>query len=332
MHFRPFFRIICQYTKNKDGPKSMNAVQLRNTLLLVLTALVWGCAFVAQSVGAEHVGAFTFLACRSWLAGVTLLPVIALLRARQRRPESAAESPAPQSRRALLTGGIACGCFLFLASSAQQIGVASTTTAKAGFITAMYVIIVPILSLVLGRRVGKKIWLCVAMSVAGLYLLCIAGSLSLSRGDAMVLLCALLFAGHIMTVDHFSPKMDGVQLSCIQFFTTAILATVCMFLFEHPTAAALQSALLPILYAGILSSGVGYTLQIVAQKGLNPTIASMAMSLESVFSALAGWVILGQGLTAREFSGCALMFASIILAQLPDRKRSAAPSHDAAQP
>ena len=332
MHFRPFFRIICQYTKNKDGPQSMNAVQLRNTLLLVLTALVWGCAFVAQSVGAEHVGAFTFLACRSWLAGVTLLPVIALLRARQRRPESAAESPAPQSRRALLTGGIACGCFLFLASSAQQIGVASTTTAKAGFITAMYVIIVPILSLVLGRRVGKKIWLCVAMSVAGLYLLCIAGSLSLSRGDAMVLLCALLFAGHIMTVDHFSPKMDGVQLSCIQFFTTAILATVCMFLFEHPTAAALQSALLPILYAGILSSGVGYTLQIVAQKGLNPTIASMAMSLESVFSALAGWVILGQGLTAREFSGCTLMFAAIILAQLPDRKRSAAPSHDAAQP
>ena len=310
----------------------MNAVQLRNTLLLVLTALVWGCAFVAQSVGAEHVGAFTFLACRSWLAGVTLLPVIALLRARQRRPESAAESPAPQSRRALLTGGIACGCFLFLASSAQQIGVASTTTAKAGFITAMYVIIVPILSLVLGRRVGKKIWLCVAMSVVGLYLLCIAGSLSLSRGDAMVLLCALLFAGHIMTVDHFSPKMDGVQLSCIQFFTTAILATVCMFLFEHPTAAALQSAFLPILYAGILSSGVGYTLQIVAQKGLNPTIASMAMSLESVFSALAGWVILGQGLTAREFSGCALMFAAIILAQLPDRKRSAARSHDAAQP
>ena len=332
MHFRPFFRIICQYTKNKDGPKGMNAVQLRNTLLLVLTALVWGCAFVAQSVGAEHVGAFTFLACRSWLAGVTLLPVIALLRARQRRPESAAESPAPQSRRALLTGGIACGCFLFLASSAQQIGVASTTTAKAGFITAMYVIIVPILSLVLGRRVGKKIWLCVAMSVVGLYLLCIAGSLSLSRGDAMVLLCALLFAGHIMTVDHFSPKMDGVQLSCIQFFTTAILATVCMLLFEHPTAAALQSALLPILYAGILSSGVGYTLQIVAQKGLNPTIASMAMSLESVFSALAGWVILGQGLTAREFSGCALMFAAITLAQLPDRKRSAAPSHDAAQP
>ena len=332
MHFRPFFRIICQYTKNKDGPKSMNAVQLRNTLLLVLTALVWGCAFVAQSVGAEHVGAFTFLACRSWLAGVTLLPVIALLRARQRRPESAAESPAPQSRRALLTGGIACGCFLFLASSAQQIGVASTTTAKAGFITAMYVIIVPILSLVLGRRVGKKIWLCVAMSVVGLYLLCIAGSLSLSRGDAMVLLCALLFAGHIMTVDHFSPKMDGVQLSCIQFFTTAILATVCMLLFEHPTAAALQSALLPILYAGILSSGVGYTLQIVAQKGLNPTIASMAMSLESVFSALAGWVILGQGLTAWEFSGCALMFAAIILAQLPDWKRSAAPSHDAAQP
>lgn len=300
----------------------MNAMQIRNTLLLVLTALVWGCAFVAQSVGAEHVGPLTFLASRSWLAGLTLLPVLAVMRARSRRISDHADTSAPKDRRTLLIGGILCGCFLFMASTAQQIGVGATTTAKAGFITSMYVIIVPILSLFLGRKVSRKIWLCVAMSVVGLYLLCMVGGLSLSRGDTMVLLCALLFSGHIMVVGHFSPKTDGVQLSCIQFFVSAILATIGMFLFEHPSMQALQTAALPILYAGILSSGVGYTLQIVAQKGLNPTIASLAMSLESVFSALAGWVLLGQGLSAREFSGCLLMFAAIILAQLPDRKRS----------
>ena len=306
-------------------------VQTRNTLLLVLCALIWGLAFVAQSAGAG-LAPFAFLACRSWLAVGFLWGLCRVLDAARRKKAPACPAPA-HDRRLLAVGGAVCGTLLFAASAAQQIGITlNPSTAKASFITAMYVIIVPILSLVLGRRVGKKIWLCVAMSVVGLYLLCIAGSLSLSRGDAMVLLCALLFAGHIMTVDHFSPKMDGVQLSCIQFFTTALLARGCVVLFGRPTGAALQSALLPILYAGILSSGVGYTLQIVAQKGLNPTIASMAMSLESVFSALAGWVILGQGLTAREFSGCTLMFAAIILAQLPDRKRSAAPSHDAAQP
>ena len=161
------------------------------------------------------------------------------------------------------------------------------------------------------------------------------GEFSLSRGDSMVLLCAFLFSGHILMVDHFSPKMDGVQLSCIQFFVTALLSTICMLLFESPTVADLQAAALPILYAGILSSGVGYTLQIVAQKGLNPTIASLTMSLESVFSALAGWVLLGQGLSLRELSGCALMFAAIVLAQLPDslfRRRKADDAAPASPP
>lgn len=298
----------------------MNTKQIRNTLLLVLTALIWGCAFVAQSVGAEYVGPFTFMATRSWLAGVVLLPVIFTIDAQAKRSGKAPAAPRTrEDKRTLLLGGLACGCFLFLASTAQQIGVASTTTAKAGFITALYVIIVPIFTLFLGRRVSKKIWLCVAMGVVGLYLLCMVGSLSLSSGDAMVLLCAFLFSGHIMVIDHFSPKTDGVRMSCIQFFVSAIIATVCMLLFEQPSWDAIQAAALPILYAGIMSSGVGYTLQIVAQKGLNPTIASLAMSLESVFSALAGWVLLSQGLSTREFCGCMLMFAAIILAQLPDR-------------
>lgn len=301
---------------------NLDTRQIRNTLLLGLTALVWGCGFVAQSVGAEHIGPFTFLAARSWLGGLALLPLIAAMRLKQRRSTvSNAADPARsrETRRTLLRGGIACGCFLFLASITQQIGVGATTTAKAGFITAMYVLIVPILSLFLGRKVGKKIWLCVAMGIIGLYLLCMTGGLSLSAGDSMVLLCAFLFSGHILVVDHFSPQVDGVQLSCIQFFVCALLSTVFIPFLEHPTPEALLSAAIPILYAGIISSGVGYTLQVVAQKGVNPTVASLTLSLESVFSALGGWVILGQGLTGRELSGCALMFAAIVLAQLPDK-------------
>ncbi len=309
----------------------MDVKQIRNTLLLVLTAFIWGSAFVAQSVGAEYVGPFTFLMARSWLGGIVLLPVIAALNANRARISAASASKKqPEDRRTLLMGGLCCGCFLFLASTAQQIGVASTTTAKAGFITAMYVVIVPILTLFLGRKVGKKIWLCVVLGVAGLYLLCMTGGLSLSPGDTMVLLCALLFSGHILVIDHFSPRVDGIHMSCIQFFVTAVLSTVCMFLFEQPSLEALTAAALPVLYAGILSSGVGYTLQVVAQKGLNPTIASLAMSLESVFSALSGWLILGQGLTLRELSGCLLMFIAIVLAQLPDHLFSRRRSTDTA--
>ena len=309
----------------------MDKKQLRSTLLLVLAALIWGCAFVAQSVGAEYVGAFTFLATRSWLGGIVLLPLIAALEGGAKK--SGQPSRAPHSsaeKKTLLLGGVCCGCLLFFASMAQQLGIASTTTAKAGFITTMYVLIVPLLSLFLGQRPEKKIWLCVAVGVLGLYLLCMKGGFSLGRGDALVLLCALLFSGHILTVNHFSPRVDGVRLSCIQFFVTAVISTVCMFVFERPDWASIRAAALPILYAGIMSSGAGYTLQIVGQKGLDPTIASLAMSLESVFSALAGWLLLGQTLAARELCGCALMFAAIVLAQLPGKKRAASQPQTAA--
>lgn len=297
----------------------MNIKQIRNTLLLVLTALIWGCTFVALSVGAEYLGALTFLASRCWVAGIVLLAVVTATDAHNKR--TGKPTTAPQTReekRTLVTGGIACGIFLFLAAATQQIGIAQTTTAKAGFITTLYVLIVPFLTLFMGRKVGKKIWICVVMGVVGLYLLCMTGGLSLSWGDTMVLICAFFFAGHILVIDHFSPKTDGLRMSCIQFFAAAALSTVCMFLFEHPTWANIQAAILPILYAGIMGYGVGFTLQIVAQKDINPTTASLALSLESVFGALAGWVLLGQGLTGRELSGCALMFAAIVLAQLPD--------------
>lgn len=290
-------------------------------MLLVLTALIWGSAFVAQSVGAQHVGPFTFLACRSWLGGAALLLLITVLDAGAKKRGSETGAPkTPESRKALLSGGLCCGVFLFMASAAQQAGVAYTTTAKAGFITTLYVVIVPVISLFMGKKVPGRIWACVALAVAGLYLLCMVGAFSLGRGDTLVLLSALLYSLHILVIGRFSPGNDGVRLSCIQFFVAAALATACMFLFETPSWQAVKSAALPILYAGLLSSGVGYTLQVIAQNGLNPTVASLAMSLESVFSALAGFILLGQALTLREIIGCALMFAAIVLAELPSRK------------
>lgn len=292
--------------------------EIVSTLLLLLTAMIWGSAFVAQSVGADSVGAFTFLASRSWLAGVALLPLILFFQARKKPAEKKEET----SSKDLVAGGIACGFFLFIASAAQQLGIASTTTAKAGFLTALYVIIVPILSVFFRKKVRKIVWISALIAVLGLYLLCMKGSFTLQGGDLLELLCAFLFACHIMTVDHFSPKVDGVTMSCIQFFACAVFSTVAALLFEHPAWSQIHEALIPILYAGIMSSGVGYTLQIVTQKNLNPTLASIIMSLESVFSAVSGWIILGQALNAREIFGCLLMFAAIILAQLPSRETS----------
>ena len=288
--------------------------EIISTLLLLLTAMIWGAAFVAQSVGADNVGAFTFLASRSWLAGIALLPLIAVM-----KRKTVSSEAGPGDRRILITGGLLCGFFLFIASAAQQIGIATTTTAKAGFLTALYVIIVPILSIVIRKRVPARVWISAIIAVAGLYLLCMKGRFSLEAGDAMELLCAFLFACHIMTIDHFSPRVDGITMSCIQFFACAVFSTVFALLIERPHWAQIRSALLPILYAGIFSSGVGYTLQILSQKNLHPTVASITMSLESVFSAVFGWILLHQALNGREILGCLLMFSAIILAQLPSK-------------
>ena len=311
----PYYSSHTQIDSKLDRRKIMQNTRSReiiSTLLLLLTAMIWGAAFVAQSVGADNVGAFTFLASRSWLAGVALLPLVAVMRRKTDRP-----SAGSGDRRTLVTGGLLCGFFLFIASAAQQIGIATTTTAKAGFLTALYVIIVPILSIVVRKRVPVRVWISALIAVTGLYLLCMKGRFSLEAGDAMELLCAFLFACHIMIIDRFSPKTDGVAMSCIQFFACALFSTVCALLFEHPHWAQIRAALLPILYAGIFSSGVGYTLQIISQKNLHPTVASITMSLESVFSAVFGWILLHQALNGREILGCLLMFSAIILAQLP---------------
>ena len=291
--------------------------ELLHTLALLVCAAIWGSAFVAQSVGAEYVGAFTFLAVRNWIAVVFLIPVIFVRDTILKKRGRPSVRPANRTqRRCLLTGGAACGFFLCAASAFQQVGIRYTTTAKAGFITALYVVIVPILSVFFGKSVKSRIWMCVALAVLGLYLLCMRGELSLSFGDGVVLVCAFLFACQIMTVDYFAPQVYTVRLSQTQFLVTALLSTVCMFFFEDLSTDSLIKALPSIAYAGVMSSGVAYTLQIIGQQNLNPAIASITMSLESVFAALAGWIVLGQSMSFRELAGCVLMFAAIILAQL----------------
>ena len=291
--------------------------ELLHTLALLVCAAIWGSAFVAQSVGAEYVGAFTFLAVRNWIAVIFLIPVIFVRDTILKKRGRPSVRPANRTqRRFLLMGGAACGFFLCAASAFQQVGIRYTTTAKAGFITALYVVTVPVLSVFFGKRVKSRIWMCVALAVLGLYLLCMRGELSLSFGDGVVLVCAFLFACQIMTVDYFAPQVDTVRLSQTQFLVTALLSTVCMFFFEDLSTDSLIKALPSIAYAGVMSSGVAYTLQIIGQQNLNPAIASITMSLESVFAAFAGWIVLGQSMTVREFAGCVLMFAAIILAQL----------------
>lgn len=296
--------------------------QMKNNAMLLLTALIWGCAFVAQSVGMDYVGPFTFNAARSLIGAAVLVPCIALLKKIQKKEEGPEEVHKKEDKRTLLRGGICCGVILAVASSFQQFGLLYTTVGKAGFITAMYIILVPLLGIFAGKKVGLRIGISVVIAVAGLYLLCMTESLRLEAGDILVLLCAVVFSFHIMVIDHFSPLVDGVKMSCIQFLTCGILCGICMFLFEAPKLSMILAAWKPVLYAGVMSCGVAYTLQIVGQKGMNPTVASLIMSLESVISVLAGFVLLHEVLSRRELFGCVLMFAAILLAQLPERKRA----------
>lgn len=309
--------------------------RMKSNLMLVVTALIWGSAFVAQSVGMDYLGPFTFNSVRCFLGGFILLPVIWIFDRQKAAAKSNTDADDADSAdgssqsasqevqnhpRTLLIGGICCGIALAVASSLQQLGIVYTTAGKAGFITALYILIVPVMGLLLKKKVGIKTWIGVVLAVGGMYFLCITDGFSISGGDFLVFLCAIVFAVHIMVIDHFSPRVDGVKMSCIQFFVCGILCAIPMFLFERPDPVQILAAWMPLCYAGFLSCGVAYTLQIVAQKNTNPTVASLLMSLESVFAVLTGWIILGERLTPREFAGCALMFAAIILAQLPEKK------------
>lgn len=288
----------------------------KNSLLLFIAAIIWGVAFVAQSAGMDYVGPYTFNTVRSLLGGVVLIPCIFFLNRINSRQEASDIALPEDKPKDLLVGGLTCGFLMFVFTSLQQVGIMYTTVAKAGFITTLYIIIVPILGIFLKRKVGLTIWLSVIIALMGLYLLCIKGSFSISKGDFLILLCSLTFSMHIMVVDYFTKKISGTKLSCIQFFVAGGLSAVLMFLYEEPNLSSICAAWLPIAYAGILSCGVAYTFQIIGQKNTDPTIASLILSLESVISVLAGWVLLGEKLSVRELTGCILMFAAILLAQI----------------
>lgn len=296
----------------------------RNSFLLVLAALIWGFAFVAQSTGGDAVGPYTFNCIRSVIGGVILLPVIMLsdrLQWSRKKPVSR------QDWRTLLTGGVSCGIALSIASNLQQVGIyMGSPVGKAGFLTACYMLMVPILGIFLKRKCGWNVWLGIVIAVAGLYLLCIKGSFSIQFSDLLILLCALAFAVQILVVDHYVDMVDGTRMACIQFLVCGITSAIPMIfvdmglsvseISEWVSAFADPYAWIPILYAGALSCGVAYTLQIIGQRGMNPTVASLLMSLESVFSALAGWMLLNEALSGREITGCMLIFGAVILAQL----------------
>ncbi len=289
--------------------------------LLMLAAFIWGTAFVAQSKGLEQIGNFTFLCLRSCLAVVVLTPVSWFIYRNNRRKIGMGEHGENKTfiSKRLVIGGILCGVSVCLASAVQQYGIILSGVGKSGFLTTLYILIVPILGLLLRRKVQPVLWVCIAIATCGMYFLCVTQAGSINIGDVLLIMCAALFAVQIMIVDHYVQTVDGVRLSLIQFGVCAVISAVCMFLFEEVDPVAIGDAWLSIFYAGVLSSGIAFTLQIVAQKNLNPTVASLIMSLESVFAALAG-AFFGERLSGREIFGCLLVFASIILAQLPFEK------------
>lgn len=290
--------------------------QLKGNLMLLLTAMIWGVAFVAQSTGMEHVGAFTFLSLRSFIAAAVLVPVMCVFSRKN------SENKEKYSKKSLVLGGLACGGALCAASAFQQLGIAYDASAgDAGFITALYILIVPIIRFFFGKRAGIKTWLAVAIALFGFYLLTEKFG-GFTFGCLLVLISAVLFAVHILVVDYFATRADGIKLSCLQFLVTGIIAGVFMLILEKPAPADIWSGRMSILYAGVLSSSVGYTLQVIAQKYTKPTQASMIMSLESVFALIAGMIIQPEANPVKlvKIAGCVLIFGAIVLTELPERK------------
>ena len=298
---------------------------MQSNILLLFTALIWGSSFVAQKSGMDYIEPFTFNGIRMVIGGLVLIPFILLMdrkKARDGAAEPMSDEEKAKARIKIIAGGICCGLAIFVASSLQQFGVSYTTAGKAGFITTLYVVIVPIISVLLRKRVRPIMWLCVVLGAVGLYLLCMTDdSFKLAFGDMLVLLCAVAFAVHIMVVDHFAAKLDGTKLSCIQFLTSGILGLIGMAIFESPDINAILDCWLPILYAGVLSCGLGYTFQVIAQKYAEPTVASLLMSLESVFAVISGAILLHETMSMRELTGCAVIFAAVIISQLPEKKK-----------
>lgn len=288
---------------------------LFHSLLLLLTATVWGVAFVAQSVGMDYVGPLTFVGGRCLVAVIALTPVLLVSRLRRKKEKTDDIQNKPKD---VIVGGFFCGLFLFWGFLCQQYGMVTTTVSKAGFITSTYVVLVPMLGLFLGRRIGWRIWLAVALALTGLYYLCMQpGELRFASGDIMVMVGAVCFTLQITIIGHYVNKVDGVLLSYMQLVVCALLGVPSMFIFENPSWSAMVGAFMPIIYAGAFSSAIGFTLQIIGQRGVNPTVASLIMSLESPIAAIAGWLLLGELMSSRELVGSCLMIVAIVLSQLP---------------
>lgn len=294
---------------------------IRQTVLPILAALIWGTAFAAQSMAAEHVEVLTFNFYRSVIAFLFLLGMDIVFSRITKERRHMFQLP-PAERKLLLMGGGACGLALFLAANLQQLGLAGTSAGKAGFLTAIYIVFVPLLGLFQGKRPTVLLWGSVAIAVAGLYFLCVTESFTIVPSDIALIICAVVFAVHIIIIDHFSVLVDGLQMCCIQFLVVAVLSGIGAFALEQPTWDALAAGILPTLYVGVFSSGVAYTLQILSLKGANPTVVSLLFSLESVFAVIGGAVLLGERMAGRELFGCGLMMAAVVLAQLPAAVRT----------
>ncbi|MBQ1395440.1 MAG: DMT family transporter [Lachnospiraceae bacterium] len=301
----------------------MNKKALGN-ILLILTAFIWGTAFVGQRQGMEHMGPITFNACRMALAALTIGTVSFVLRKRDaQKQQDMSDQSRREYRKNTVIGGVCCGFFLTIAALFQQMGMVYTTAGKGGFITAMYILLVPVINWILFKRKSRPlVWIAVLMGIAGIYLLCVTEGLTLEKGDALVMVCPFFFAGHILCCDYFVQRANPVELSAIQFFTVTVLSTIMAFIVENPTWQQVTAAIVPIVWLGVLSSGTGYTLQIIAQQWTDPTVASLLMSLEAVFAVMGGAVLLGERMSARELIGAAIMFAAIILAQIPAGERT----------
>ena len=291
------------------------------SLMLLLAAIIWGSTFVAQSLGAKYLAPFTFQALRSWMGALALLPVIHIMDAMKRKKGI---KPHASHRKNLWVGGVLCGLVLFIAINLQQFGLVETTAGKAGFITALYIVIVPIYGLFLGHKARMGLWLAVLIAAAGLYLLSVTEAFTISRGDILLIIGAFFFSIQILLVDHYSVRVNGVKLCAIQFAVCGLLSSVAMFIWETPSLNNIRLAFWPLVYAGVLSSGVAYTLQILAQRSTPPAIASLLMSLEAVFAVLTGIIVLREIPTLREVLGSALMFLAIIVAQRASLPKDAA--------
>ena len=292
----------------------MKLRKMRGNIMLLIAAVIWGSAFVAQSEGMNYIGPFTYVFSRSIIGAAVLVIIIYAIRAVKKKNNEYH----PADLKMSAWGGVCCGAVLFAAASFQQFGISNTTAGKAGFITTLYVIIVPVLGFFMKKKTPSRVWICAAVAVAGFYLLCIRNDFSRGSGDLLVLISAVFFSLHIIVIDYFNKRnTDPMIMSCFQFLTAGIIGFPVMIILEEPDIRDIMNAALPILYAGVLSSGIAFTLQIIAQKDTDPTVATMIMSLESVFAVLSGWLILGETLSIRELSGCILVFAAVIAAQLP---------------